>query len=277
MNPVRAAFRAECVRLTDILSEVDDVDLDRPTPCPPWTVRELVAHVRTGAGRLADMLAASAPPRAEVDAAGYFGAAKFTPQVDAARIDAARSDAARSDAAWSEAARIDAARSDAAWSDAGRSDAGRSEAARSDAARSETARIGGDGRVAGRAGRAGLAVEFEQAWQAADAAVADAPPGRVIRTRHGDAMSLTEFLRTRVVEVGVHGLDLAAALGRPPWLTPQAEAVIADLLTGGRPAPAGLRWDRLTLIRKTTGRATLTAPEQATIDAAGFRWLVFGR
>ncbi|WP_420329276.1 maleylpyruvate isomerase N-terminal domain-containing protein [Micromonospora lupini] len=286
---VRAAFRAECVRLTDILSEVDDADLDRPTPCPPWTVRELIAHVRTGAGRLADMLAASAPPRAEVDAAGYFGAAKFTPQVDAARIDAARSDAARSEAArseaaWSEAARSAAARSEAARSEAARSEAARSEAAwseaagidaaRAEAARSDAARIGGDGRVAGRAA---VAVEFEQAWQAADAAVADAPPDRVIRTRHGDAMSLTEFLRTRVVEVGVHGLDLAAALGRPPWLTPQAEAVIADLLTGGRPAPAGLRWDRLTVIRKTTGRETLTVPEQATIDAAGFRWLVFGR
>ncbi len=75
----------------------------------------------------------------------------------------------------------------------------------------------------------------------------------------------------------MHGLDLAAALGRPPWLTPQAAAVIADLLTGGRPVPAGLRWDRLTLIRKTTGRATLTVGEQATIDAAGFRWLAFGR
>ncbi|MEU7399585.1 maleylpyruvate isomerase N-terminal domain-containing protein, partial [Streptomyces albogriseolus] len=96
MDPVRAAFRAECGRLTEVLSELDDADLDRPTPCPPWTVRELIAHVRTGAGRLADMLAAPAPPRAEVDAAGYFGAAKFTPQVDAARIEAARSEAGRS-------------------------------------------------------------------------------------------------------------------------------------------------------------------------------------
>ncbi len=51
-------------------------------------MRELIAHVRTGAGRLADMLAAPAPPRADVDAAGYFGAAKFTPRVDVARVDA---------------------------------------------------------------------------------------------------------------------------------------------------------------------------------------------
>ncbi|MET8252944.1 maleylpyruvate isomerase N-terminal domain-containing protein [Micromonospora sp. NPDC005197] len=222
MDPVRAAFRAECVRLTEILAEVDAVDLDRPTPCPPWTVRELLAHVRTGAGRLADMLAAPAPPRAEVDAARYFGAAKFTPQVDADRIAGGRRDARQ-------------------------------------------------------VHREALATGFERAWRAADAAVAVAPPDRVVRTRHGDAMLLTEFLRTRVVEVGVHGLDLAAALDRPPWLTPRAAAVIAQLLTAGRPAPAALGWDRLTLIRKTTGRAALTVLERAAIDAAGFRWLAFGR
>ncbi|MFG1837402.1 maleylpyruvate isomerase N-terminal domain-containing protein [Micromonospora sp. NPDC049175] len=222
MDPVGRAFAAECARLTEILAELVDADLDRPTDCPPWTVRELVAHVRTGVGRLTDMLAAPAPPRAEVDAAGYFGLAKFTPTVDADRIAGARRDASPAD-------------------------------------------------------RAALATEFERAWRATDAAVAAAPPDRVVRTRHGDAMGVTEFLRTRVVEVGVHGLDLAAALGRPPWLTPPAAEVIADLLTGGRPAPAGLRWDRLTLIRKTTGRAALTAPERSAIDAADFRWLTFGR
>ncbi|MFG1872685.1 maleylpyruvate isomerase N-terminal domain-containing protein [Micromonospora arborensis] len=222
MDPVRVAFSAECAQLTEILAELVEADLDRPTDCPPWTVRELIAHVRTGVGRLADMLAAPAPPHADVDAAGYFGSAKFTPQVDADRIAGGRRDARQVD-------------------------------------------------------RTALATELDQAWRATDAAVAAAPPDRVVRTRHGDAMLLTEFLRTRVVEVGVHGLDLAAALGRPPWLTPQAATVIADLLTGGKPTPAGLRWDALTLIRKTTGRAALTAPEQAAIDAAGFRWLAFGR
>lgn len=215
------AFRAECARLTGVLHELDEADLDLPTDCPPWTVRELIAHVRTGAGRLADMLAAPAPPRAEVDAAGYFGASKFTAPVDAERIAGGRRDARQVPSA-------------------------------------------------------ALPAEFERAWQAADAAVAAAPPERVVRTRHGDAMRLTEFLRTRVVEVGVHGLDLAAALGRPPWLTPQAATVIGDLLTGGRPVPAGLRWDTLTLIRKTTGRLPPTPAEPAHIDAAGFRWLAFG-
>jgi uncharacterized protein (TIGR03083 family) len=42
------------------------------------------------------------------------------------------------------------------------------------------------------------------------------PDQRTVQTRHGDAMLMSEFLLTRVVEVAVHGLDLAAAVGRSP-------------------------------------------------------------
>ncbi len=217
---VRAAFRDECARLVVVLRDLDETDLDRPTDCRPWTVRDLLAHIRAGVGRLAGMLAAPAPPHAEVDAAGYFGAAKFTPPVDAERIDSGRRQ-------------------------------GRDLAA------------------------AALADDVDRLWRATLDAVDAEPADRVVRTRHGDAMTVVEFLRTRVVEVGVHGLDLAAALDRPPWLTPAAATVVADLLTGGRPVPAALGWDRLTLIRKATGRAALTPEERATADAAGFRWLAF--
>ncbi|MFG3714751.1 maleylpyruvate isomerase N-terminal domain-containing protein [Micromonospora sp. NPDC047730] len=221
MERVRAAFRDECARLGEVLRGVDEADLDGPTDCRPWTVRELLAHVRTGAGRLVDMLAAPAPPRAEVDAAAYYGAAKFTPPVDASRIDSGRREARELDGP-------------------------------------------------------ALVADFDRAWRDALAAVDAQPPGRVVRTRHGDAMALAEFLRTRVVEVGVHGLDLAAALDREPWLTPTAAEVVAGLLTGGRPVPAELGWDRLTLIRRATGRADLTARERAVLGATGFRWLSFG-
>ncbi|MFC3500078.1 maleylpyruvate isomerase N-terminal domain-containing protein [Micromonospora krabiensis] len=221
MDTVRAAFRDECAALGAALRDVSEADLDRPSGCPPWSVRELLAHVRTGVGRLADMLAAPAPAAADVDAAGYFGVAKFAPDVDAARIDSGRREARELDGP-------------------------------------------------------ALVADVGRAWQAADDAIAAAPPGRLVRTRHGDAMRLGEFLRTRVVEVGVHGLDLAAALDRRPWLTPTAAGVIADLLTGGQPVPARLGWDPVTLISKTTGRAALTGSERAVVEAAGFRWLSFG-
>lgn len=77
------------------------------------------------------------------------------------------------------------------------------------------------------------------------------PADRVVRTRHGDAMLLSEFLTTRVVELAVHGLDLADAVGHPAWLTPAAATVLQDLLLGpGRTAP-----DPEHFIRAATGRA----------------------
>ncbi|MEV0001481.1 maleylpyruvate isomerase N-terminal domain-containing protein [Micromonospora sp. NPDC050980] len=222
MEPVRAAFRAECGRLERVLRGLDAPALDRPTPCPPWRVRDLLAHVCTGAGRLVAMLAEPAPPRPEVTAPDYFGAAKFAPAVDRERIDGARA------------------------------------AAREHPGPAEVAR------------------EFGRAWRATDAAVAAEPPGRVVRTRHGDAMTLTEFLRTRVVEVAVHGLDLADALDRSPWTSPAAVAVVVDVLTAGRPVPDGLGWDALTVLRKATGRLPLTGAERTALAAAGVRRLAFG-
>ncbi|NBE84791.1 maleylpyruvate isomerase N-terminal domain-containing protein [Micromonospora rubida] len=223
MPTVRAAFRAECATLGAVLRGLSPADLDRPTGCPPWAVRELIAHVSTGAGRLTGMLAAPAPGAAEVDAAGYFGATKFAPEVDRARIDSARREARE------------------------------------------------------LPDPAAVAAEFDRAWQSADDAVGRQPPGWVVRTRHGDAMALAEFLVTRVVEVGVHGLDLAAALGREPWLTPAAAEVTTALLTGGRDVPAELGWDRLALVGRATGRVPLTDRERAVLDGAGMRRLAFAR
>ncbi|QLQ36748.1 maleylpyruvate isomerase N-terminal domain-containing protein [Micromonospora robiginosa] len=224
MEPVHAAFRDECERLERVLRGLDESALDRPTPCPPWRVRDLLAHVSTGAGRLVGMLAEPAPPRPEVmvTASDYFGAAKFAPAVDRERIEGARA-AARERPGVAEAAR-----------------------------------------------------EFGRAWRATDAAVAAEAPERVVRTRHGDAMAVTEFLRTRVVEVAVHGLDLADALDRPPWTAPAAAAVVVGVLTAGRPVPDALGGDARTVLRKATGRLPLTDVERAALAAAGIRRLAFG-
>jgi uncharacterized protein (TIGR03083 family) len=78
------------------------------------------------------------------------------------------------------------------------------------------------------------------------------PPGRVVRTRHGDPMLLDDFLTTRVVEVAVHGFDLADGAGVPTWLTPAAAGALQDLLLGpGRRAP-----DPAHFLRAATGRAS---------------------
>ncbi|SCF02661.1 maleylpyruvate isomerase N-terminal domain-containing protein [Micromonospora mirobrigensis] len=221
METVREAFRDECVRLETVLGDLTAADLDRPTPCPPWRLRDLVAHVRTGVGRLAGMLAEPAPPAAEVDAVSYFGAAKFTPEVDRDRIESARREGAA------------------------------------------------------LPGVPAMVADFARAWRATDEAVTAATPDRVVRTRHGEPMTVTEFLRTRVVEVAVHGLDLADALDREPWLTPAAARVAAAVLTGGRPVPDALGWDDVTLLRKVTGRAPLT-PEEITVSGtAGLGGLSF--
>lgn len=102
-----------------------------------------------------------------------------------------------------------------------------------------------------RSSAAGPPLEMFQATVREVVSVCRAEPaGRVVLTRHGDAMTLDDFLATRVVEVAVHGLDLADAAGSPAWLTPAAAAVLQDLLLGpGRVAPAPERF-----IRAATGR-----------------------
>jgi hypothetical protein len=93
------------------------------------------------------------------------------------------------------------------------------------------------------------------------------PAGRVVRTRHGDAMLLTDFMVTRVVELAVHGLDLADALGRPPWTHDSAVEVVIRLFVPSTFDASG--WDRMTLLRVATGRG-------GSEDRAGIRRLALG-
>jgi uncharacterized protein (TIGR03083 family) len=104
------------------------------------------------------------------------------------------------------------------------------------------------------------------------------PTDRVVRTPHGDAMLLTDFLTTRVVELAVHGLDVADAVSREPWLTTSAAEHLHELLFGQDwpTAFAALKWDPVTLLRKTSGRADVTAKESAELTSLGLRALTLG-
>jgi len=219
MDPL-VAFRAEAERLGVAMLGLALREFEAPTRCRPWSVGDLLAHVRTVTGRLVQVIADPAPERADSDAIGYYRPAIFTPGTDTTRIRAA------------------------------------------------TAEHAAEGGPA-------LARAFDQIWRTVATLVAAQDPTRLIRTRHGDAMYLEQFLVTRVVEVGVHGLDLAEALNRPPWLTGPAARVIAGLLSAGWPADlaVSLGWDRDALITKAAGRAALTDLERQALNRHGVRLL----
>lgn len=127
---------------------------------------------------------------------------------------------------------------------------------------------------------AARARDFDRVREEATELLRTTPAGRVVRTRHGDAMLLTEFARTRVLELAVHGLDLAAALNQPPWMTAPAMAVTEELLLPSAAAARDLRaaagWDQVTLIAKLTGRSPATLAEARLIDAVAGPRLALG-
>ncbi|MBB4931100.1 uncharacterized protein (TIGR03083 family) [Lipingzhangella halophila] len=218
-------FRCEAGELSRALTGVYGAEWERPTRCAPWSVRELLGHVRVATAWLPDMLAASPSVAAEVSAAEYYRPDdRYAPEANRDRIDLAR-------------AHVAAQPSDAALVD-----------------------------------------DFTATWEQVDRLCRAEPEDRVVRTRHGDVMLLSEFLLTRVVEVAVHGLDLADALGREPWLTPQAGDAVLGLLLGPNQEAAAqdLDWDHPEFLRKATGRAPVHEADAARLEQLGIRWLTTG-
>lgn len=109
---------------------------------------------------------------------------------------------------------------------------------------------------------------FAASWRASVELAADVGPDRLIAVRWGPTMRLDQYIDTRVLEIAVHGLDLARALDTPPWLTPAGgsvtRAILSELL-GDEPPRS---WGDVELAEKGTGRATLTAADR---EALGLR------
>lgn len=137
-------------------------------------------------------------------------------------------------------------------------------------ARALAARLGGPSEIA-----AELARRCRQSIEL----VTTAPPGRTIRTRHGDRMLLTDFALTRVVELALHGLDLAIGLNQPPWMTGAAADVLINLLLPGMSSDhfcQQLDCDRVGLIARLTGRTPLSAGDEQVLASAGIVRLALG-
>jgi hypothetical protein len=92
-------------------------------------------------------------------------------------------------------------------------------------------------------------------------------------------MLLTDFARTRVVELAVHGLDLAFGLDMRPWMTGAAADVVIDmLLPDGRGDEfcARLNCDGIGLIARLTCRTTLSAADEQLLAGAGITRMALG-
>ncbi|MFC7623070.1 maleylpyruvate isomerase N-terminal domain-containing protein [Microlunatus sp. GCM10028923] len=87
---------------------------------------------------------------------------------------------------------------------------------------------------------------------------------RVVEIPRVGPMRLREWLTTRVIALAAHGLDVAITLGRPPWTTPSAHAVMAPVFRSllGRDWPAGPGWSEARVLALATGRAGLTDDER---------------
>jgi uncharacterized protein (TIGR03083 family) len=254
------ALAAEAAALQAALAGLTEQDFNLPSPCPPWSVGELLCHVVIGAGRVATALDGSQgsvqrsaqPPGAIPASPALASPALASPALASPAL-----------ASPALASTADYFRHDARFSAAVDSD-------RLDAAAALAAELGGP-----------AAVVRELHRRCADSLglLAAAAPRRVITTRHGDRMLLTDFAGTRVVELAVHGLDLATGLRRPPWLTAEAADLLEELWLPTGHAESlrqQLGCDRAGLIARLTGRVSLSPTEQNLLRDAGARYLALG-
>jgi uncharacterized protein (TIGR03083 family) len=123
-----------------------------------------------------------------------------------------------------------------------------------------------------QSGRA-MAEAWDDLWRRSVTLADGADRTRVVRT-WAPALMLDDLLRTRVLEITVHGTDLAAALGRPPWSTKDGMAITNATLLSlmGTDPPPELEWDDHAFMEKGTGRAPLEPGERAILGPAADRF-----
>jgi len=111
----------------------------------------------------------------------------------------------------------------------------------------------------------------------ADAAAAATPDDRIVAT-WGPALRLDELLATRVLEMAVHGLDLADALDRKPWLTRGAATITRAILVRmlGAEPPAVQSMPDVALFELATGRRVAGRAERIALGGLARRFPLLG-
>jgi uncharacterized protein (TIGR03083 family) len=118
-----------------------------------------------------------------------------------------------------------------------------------------------------------LAQAWDEMWRRALDTASATDRARIIHTWRPN-MTLDEFLRTRVLEITVHRLDLEHALGRRAWGSDAAVSIIDGILVGllGKEPPSTLEWDVIEFIEKGTGRIPLTDQERTVLGRLANRF-----
>jgi uncharacterized protein (TIGR03083 family) len=118
-----------------------------------------------------------------------------------------------------------------------------------------------------------LASAWDELWRRALGRAETTDRGRIVVT-WGPALTFDEFLRTRVLEITVHRMDLNDALELPPDPTEAGLEITEEILLAllGQAMPESVGWDGATFVEKGTGRSDLTDAERATLGdlADGF-------
>jgi hypothetical protein len=122
-----------------------------------------------------------------------------------------------------------------------------------------------------------LATAWDRMWPRALDAARGADRSRVVVV-WGPALTLDELLKTRVLEVTIHGADLADALDQEPWATQEGlgitNAILRELV--GADLPNDLGWDEVTLMEKGSGRGELTPEERRILGSLADRFPLMG-
>lgn len=122
-----------------------------------------------------------------------------------------------------------------------------------------------------------LATAWDKLWrEVVDAALVQ-DPRRVVST-WGPTLRLEELLKTRVLEVTVHRMDLEDAFGKRGWGTDRAMSIVDETLEGllGQEPPSDLEWDVVDFIETGAGRRPLTDRERKILGPLAERFPLLG-
>src|SRR5437764_14602308 len=101
-----------------------------------------------------------------------------------------------------------------------------------------------------------------------------------VRTVHtfGSVLSHDEILKTRILEIAVHRMDLLDALGRERTVEPKSAEIVVGVLDGllGAERPAALGWSDVEFIEAGTGRRPIEPAERSTLGPLADRFPLLG-